>query len=462
MKPKTIYLALGTNLGDRANNLHHALEALRLEFTLNLISPCYETEPLYVLDQPRFYNLVCQAVTTLSPLDVLHTIKRLEEELGRESGPRFGPRLIDIDLLFYSDLIFQSPELTLPHPRLHERAFVLVPLADIGPNLIHPKLGLTISELCEQLDNIDQLVRKKEGLDLIHPGSLTIGSTTFEWGTQTYLMGILNITPDSFSGDGLMQENQDWVQATMAQAQAQIAAGVHILDIGGESTRPGAASVSVEEELRRVIPVIRSLADIVNVPISIDTYKAEVARQALAAGATMVNDVWGLQRDPLMARVVAEANAALVVMHNRSQYRDFAQDAQLGGRYVDVTYEDLIQNVLGGLQKSVNLALAAGVRAESIIVDPGIGFGKTVQQNLELIDRLSELKVLNYPLLVGPSRKSFIGYTLNLAPDQRIEGTAASVTLAIDRGADIVRVHDVASMMRVAQLTDAIVRRRSP
>jgi dihydropteroate synthase len=229
--------------------------------------------------------------------------------------------------------------------------------------------------------------------------------------------------------------------------------------VGGESTRPGSRPTSAEEELRRVLPVIRALADVVNVPISIDTYKAEVARQAVAAGATLVNDVWGLRMDPDVARVVAGTGAALILMHNRSKPKDAVQEARLGGRYVGVAYTDLLDDILHELRESVEMALAAGVAPEKIIVDPGIGFGKTVEQNLELLDRLGELKALGYPILAGPSRKSFVGYTLNLPPDQRLEGTAAAVALAIDRGADIVRVHDVAAMTRVARFSDAVVRR---
>lgn len=291
---------------------------------------------------------------------------------------------------------------------------------------------------------------------------LTIGSATFDWGRQTYLMGILNLTPDSFSGDGLIKEGGDWIAAAVAQAQAQVAEGAHILDVGGESTRPGSRPTSAEEELRRVLPVIRALAsgaNAVNVPISIDTYKSEVARQAVAAGASIVNDVWGLRMDPDVARVVAGTGAALVLMHNRSKPKDAVQEAQLGGRYIGVAYKDLLGDIINELRESVEMALAAGVPPEKIIVDPGIGFGKTVEQNLELLDRLGELKALGYPILAGPSRKSFVGYTLNLPPDQRLEGTAAAVALAIDRGADIVRVHDVAAMTRVARFSDAVVRR---
>lgn len=289
--------------------------------------------------------------------------------------------------------------------------------------------------------------------------SLTIGATTFHWGQRTYLMGVLNITPDSFSGDGLLSQ-PGWVAAAVAQAHAQVSAGADILDIGGESTRPGSMPVPLDEELRRVLPVIRALAGGgITVPLSIDTSKAEVARQAVAAGATIINDVWGFQRDPAMAAVAAETGAAVVLMHNRSQPQQAVQEAGLGGRYVGVHYTDLIPDIARALQASIDRALAAGVAHERIIIDPGIGFGKTVEQNLALIDQLDALQQLGYPILVGPSRKSFTGYGLQLPPDQRLEGTAAAVALAIDRGAAIVRVHDVAAMRRVATLADAITRR---
>lgn len=287
---------------------------------------------------------------------------------------------------------------------------------------------------------------------------LTIGRSVFDWGRRTYLMGILNVTPDSFSGDGLLAQT-DWVAAAVAQATAQIAAGADIVDVGGESTRPGSPPTSADEELRRVIPVIRALAAVTDVPISIDTSKAQVARQALAAGAVIINDVWGFRLDPAMAQVAAESGAAVVLMHNRSRPQEAIQDARLGGRYVGVHYDDLMQEIARELAESITLALAAGVAPAQVMIDPGLGFGKTVEQNLELIDRLGELRQLGYPLLVGPSRKSFTGAALQLPVDQRLEGTAAAVALAIDRGADIVRVHDVAAMRRVAALADAITRR---
>jgi dihydropteroate synthase len=273
-------------------------------------------------------------------------------------------------------------------------------------------------------------------------------------------MGVINVTPDSFSGDGLARSTQgDPVEAALAQARAYAAAGADILDVGGESTRPGSAPVSEAEELARAIPAVRAIAAELDVILSIDTYKAQVAAAALDAGADWVNDVWGLRGDPELAQVAAEHAAPVILMHNRSRPADAELQARLGGRYIGVKYDDLVADVRRELLESVALALAAGIPDERIILDPGIGFGKTVEQNLELVDRLGEIRALGYPLLLGASRKGFIGYTLDLPVDQRVEGTAAAVAVGIARGADIVRVHDVAAMVRVARMTDAIVRR---
>ncbi len=289
-------------------------------------------------------------------------------------------------------------------------------------------------------------------------------------------MGILNLTPDSFSGDGLLevatseagdsteggQESEKFtVQRALQQARQFLAAGVDILDVGGESTRPGAKTVSVDEELRRVLPVVRALANEQDALISVDTYKASVADAALKAGAHIINDIWGLQADPLLAEIVARARAPIVMMHNRSSWAQAEIKDRLGGRYIGAPYTDLINDIRQDLLESVRLAKQAGIADDSIILDPGIGFGKTVEQNLELVDRLGEIRNLGYPVLSGPSRKSFIGFTLDQPIGQRLEGTAAAVAISIARGADIVRVHDVAFMHRVARMTDAIVRKRS-
>jgi dihydropteroate synthase len=289
---------------------------------------------------------------------------------------------------------------------------------------------------------------------------MKIGPKIFDWGARTYVMGILNVTPDSFSGDGLLASGSPPGDA-IEQAGRFLAAGADILDVGGESTRPGAQNVSADEELARVLPVIRGLAQrFPQAVISIDSYKAVVAQEALEAGAHLVNDVWGLRADPAMASVVARRKVPVILMHNRSKAANAQVQEQLGARYVGMEYRDLIEDVKAELMESVRLARAAGIRDEHIILDPGIGFGKTVEQNLELLNRLQEIRALGFPVLLGPSRKSFIGYTLDLPPDQRAEGTAAAVAVGIVRGADIVRVHDVETMTRVAKMTDAIVRHK--
>lgn len=297
------------------------------------------------------------------------------------------------------------------------------------------------------------------------PAQLTLASKTLAWGQRTYVMGILNITPDSFSGDGLLEDEGahphtgDDLGQILQQARAFAAAGADMLDVGGESTRPGSQPVSAEDEIARVLPVIRALSEEFDLLISVDTYKSEVADAALEAGAHLVNDVWGFKADPDLAGVVARHHVPAILMHNRSSWAHAEIRESLGGRYVGVPYDDLLQDIKSELLESVDIAHQAGIPDEHIILDPGIGFGKTVEQNLELLDRTDEIRQLGYPVLIGPSRKSFIGYTLDLPPDQRLEGTAAALAVGIVRGADIVRVHDVPFMSRLVRMTDAIVRR---
>lgn len=274
------------------------------------------------------------------------------------------------------------------------------------------------------------------------PGVMRCGGWEFRWGERTYVMGIINVTPDSFSGDGLGND----VESAVAQGKRFVVEGADILDVGGESTRPNSEPVSAEEELRRVVPVVERLAAEALVPVSVDTYRYEVAQRALAAGARIINDIWGLERDVRLADLAAEHGALIVLMSNQR------------GR----PCPDIVPEVIAGLKKSMALALDRGVPRQNIIVDPGIGFGKTLEQNLEIVRRLDEFKCLKRPILIGTSRKSMIGLVLDLPPDQRLEGTAATVAISIAKGADIVRVHDVAQMVRVCRMSDAVVRGRRP
>ncbi len=288
--------------------------------------------------------------------------------------------------------------------------------------------------------------------------SLQIGSFTFNWGSRTYVMGILNVTPDSFSGDGIIAKG-DAVETAIEQAKNFLANGADILDVGGESTRPGSAPVNADEEMERVIPVIQALNK--NFPkaiISIDTYKAKVAKEAVHAGAHIINDVWGLRADDDLALVAAKYKTPVILMHNRSNPASVEVREKFGNAYKGAEYENLIADVKRELMDSAALARKSGIAESNIVLDPGVGFGKTREHNLELINRLGEIRELGYPILLGTSRKSFIGFTLDLPADQRLEGTAATVAVGISRGADIIRVHDVKEMARVAKMTDVIVR----
>ena len=274
-------------------------------------------------------------------------------------------------------------------------------------------------------------------------GITRIGNRDFVWGSRTFVMGVINLTPDSFSGDGIGGN----VEVAVRMALRFQEEGADLIDVGGESTRPpamygGSKPISDEEELARVVPVIEALKQEIDVPISVDTYKAGVAAEAVNAGASIINDVWGFRRDPDMAGVAARSGVPVVLMHNQDHTR----------------YDDLVPDIISELRKMTDNAVSAGVKPENIVLDPGMGFGKTAEHNLEILRRLEELAVLGRPLLIGMSRKSTIGHVLGLPVEERLEGTAATVALSIAGGADIVRVHDVKEMVRVARMSDAIVR----
>ncbi len=269
---------------------------------------------------------------------------------------------------------------------------------------------------------------------------------TLDFTEKTYIMGILNVTPDSFSDGGLYLDRN----AAVDRALQMVEEGADIIDVGGESTRPGAEPVSLDEELKRTIPIIEAIADKVDVPISIDTYKSEVAKRAIEAGASIVNDISGLRFDPQMAPLVAEYDVGVIVMHIKGTPRDMQKNPE---------YEDLFGEIIGYLRESMALARAHGVPEERIVIDPGIGFGKKPEHNLQIINQLERFRVLSRPILMGVSRKSFIGLILDGAPpSERLEGTASAVAISVMKGANIVRVHDVKEMAKVVRVADAIRR----
>ncbi len=293
-------------------------------------------------------------------------------------------------------------------------------------------ISADIEEALNRYNNHHWMNSSKENI-------LKLGEKTFKLGDKTLVMGILNVTPDSFS-DGGKFDNLD---NALEQARRMVQQGIDILDIGGESTRPNHQAVSEQEEMERVFPVLEKILKELDVPISIDTYKASVAEEALKMGAHMLNDVWGLKEDPRLASVAARHEVPLCIMHNRKVHQ----------------YQDLMKDIVFDLKESVNLALDAGVKNENIILDPGIGFAKNLEENLEVMRHLEEITAMGYPVLLGTSRKSMIGKVLDLPAQARLEGTAATVTLGIAKGVDIVRVHDIKYMKRVVDMTDAMVRR---
>lgn len=279
-----------------------------------------------------------------------------------------------------------------------------------------------------------------------------------DWGKRTYIMGILNLTPDSFSGDSIMQQ-KDPVQYAVDQARQFVQDGADILDLGAESSRPGSTPVSAEEERKRLLPVIKAIKQ-ENIPalLSVDTYKAEIADLCLGMGVDWINDIWGFQKDSALAQVAASHGTPVVLMHNRSKAGAVEVNSRLGASYDAGEYDHFMEDLIKDLEAISQTAMDAGVAREKIILDPGIGFGKTVAQNLRIIHCLGQIKSLGFPVLVGPSRKSFIGRVLDLPVEERTEGTAAAVAIAIQHGADIVRVHDVKHIARTAKMADAIVR----
>ncbi|PIA17345.1 Dihydropteroate synthase [Coemansia reversa NRRL 1564] len=445
------YIALGTNIGDRLQNLHQALDRLNTDLPMSHVAETsflYETAPMYVADQPLFLNAACLVKTRLGPLELLDGLQRIEAAMGRDYGMyRNGPRVIDLDILFYDELVMRTERLTIPHALLHERRFQLGPLCDIDHDLMHHRLGKTTAALHRHLTTHSDV-----------PNDIVRRDTVF--------MGILNCTPDSFSDGGCYTS----LDAAVEHARELVRCGADIIDIGGQSTRPGATQVGVDEEISRVVPVVSRLRDEgIEVPISVDTFYADVAAASLDAGADIINDVTGGYFDPAMLPLVAKRQCPYVLMHMRgspstmtsmNDYSEYCGDVVRGTRYE--------------LAQRVRAALDHGVPRWNIILDPGIGFAKEGAQNFEILRRLPELtakreegfvdedlpvELVNYPVLVGSSRKRFIGSATGRSDAKdRVWGTAATVTAAVQGHASIVRVHDIPEMVDVARVSDRIYR----
>lgn len=492
-------IALGSNVGDRFGNIEAAVKLLSEAEGCRLVdtSFLYETEPKYFVDQPRFINGACRIATRLDPQSLLTLCQSIEKGIGRNKNgvPIKGPRAIDLDILFYDRLELNTPDLIIPHPGIAEREFVLKPLIDILPDYRHPNSSRTVSQLHSILVNSEGYVQEEMRRVLPVAG--------WHWGVKTYVMGIINATPDSFSDGG----DHVQVQDALRMAKAMVEEGVDVLDVGGMSTAPNAKEITEEEEVMRVVPVIRAIRDSgINVPISIDTFRAGVAEASLEAGANIINDVSAGVRDPTIFAVARRRACPIILMHMRGDSATMNGLSQYAGG-------DVVGTVRRELEGRIEAALREGVRRWNIILDPGIGFAKNAEGNLKLLRGLAKLRnggaggphsslshsisrssspppsssarprssqevspnasafepssdslrpnyaLRAFPLLVGPSRKRFLGtITGRTNAKDRMAGTAAACTASILAGADVIRVHDVKEMVDVAKTADAIAR----
>ncbi|XP_057493408.1 folate synthesis bifunctional protein, mitochondrial-like isoform X2 [Actinidia eriantha] len=427
----------------------------------------YETEPAYVTDQPLFLNSAVRGVTKLGPHELLGVLKKIEKDLGRTAGIRYGPRTIDLDILFYGNYKIHSETLTVPHERIWERPFVVAPLTDLIGSSVdsdtvacwHALSGHSggLFESWEKLGG-DSLIGK-DGLRRVLP----VGNRLWDWLSRTSVMGILNLTPDSFSDGGKFQS----VEAAVSQVRSMISDGADIIDLGAQSTRPIASRISVEEELDRLIPVLEAVQKMPEVEgklLSVDTFYSEVASEAVGKGAHIVNDVSGGQLDSKMLSVVAGLKVPYVAMHMRGDPSTMQNSENL-------QYDNVCKQVASELYSRVRAAELLGIPAWRIVIDPGIGFSKNTEHNLDILTGLSTIRaemarkslgLSHAPIMIGPSRKKFLGdVCARPVAVERDSATVASVTAGVLGGANIVRVHNIRENMDAVKLCDAMLKRRS-
>ena len=450
-----VYVAVGSNLGDRFGNIQKALDLLcnnknNPSIALKRTSFLHETAPMYVTDQPAFLNGAVELETDLAPSDLLARLKDVEKRVGRDlqSGVRYGPRTVDLDIILYDNaVVVDTDELSVPHPRMQEREFVLVPLVEVaGPDLTHPVLQKTAGNLLSDL--LRNLDRSAVRVLPLPRGRLL----RFD---QTIIMGVLNVTPDSFSDGGRWNGA---ILNAVHRALEMEREGAGIIDIGGESTRPGAKEVDLDEELERTIPVIREIRKESDVPISIDTRHSLIAKEAILAGADMVNDVSGGLHDPDMLPTVSRLGVPMILMHMRGTPETMQKMT---------VYEDVVEEVASAVEERSVAAETLGIHRWQQVVDPGIGFAKDLAGNLSLLGNLAKIRSQsgNLPILLGTSRKGFIGRVSGEeVPEKRDPGTIASnvAALCLDQtaadGCNILRVHNVADTVQAVKVMDAIRR----
>ncbi|XP_020583151.1 LOW QUALITY PROTEIN: folate synthesis bifunctional protein-like [Phalaenopsis equestris] len=463
-----VVIALGSNVGDRIKNFNRALQLMK-ESGIQISSHgcLYESEPAYVTDQPLFLNSAVRGTTRFGPFELLKVLKQIEKQLGRTDGIRYGPRPIDLDILFYGSHRFESEILTIPHERIWERPFVLAPLIDLlGTNsnrdieAIWNSFSGCNGGIFEQWQQVGgEISIEREGLRRVMP----IGTQLWDWMKRTHVMGVLNLTPDSFSDGGKFYE----VPSAVSHIKQLISEGADIIDIGAQSTRPFARRLSASEELRRLlIPVLDSVMQIPEIEgklLSVDTFYAEVAYEAVKRGVHIVNDVSGGQLDPDILAVVGELEVPFIIMHMRGDPCTMQSEENL-------QYEDVCEEVASELYACVSKAELSGIPMWRIIVDPGIGFAKQKEHNLDILMNLPSIRkeigkrslgASRAPLMVGPSRKRFLGDICGrVDAAERDPATIAVATAAILGGANIIRVHNVKDMLDAAKVCDALRKRK--
>lgn len=431
------YIAIGSNIEPRERHVATAINEIRKNFKIEKISNIYESKAWGVTDQGDFLNFCIEIKTDLNATDLLLKLQEIENKIGKIKRKHWGPREIDLDILFFNDEVIDDGNLKVPHPYIQERSFVLKPLKDIAPNFIHTKLNKTILELESKVDDSDLEIYKPIFRDL-------------ELVKDTLIMGIVNLTTDSFSNDGLLK-NENYLNSLKEKVKEQLENGANIIDIGAESTKPGFKEVSQEDEEQIIVSAIKEIRKNYNCTISVDTRNYKTAESAIKNGANIINFVSGIN-DEKMFRVAASYDVPIVLMHNTSSL------AKTNGEYFyDSSHKNVFVEVFKNLLELTNNAIKCGVSKEKIIIDPGIGFGKTVNENIELIRELHKLKELKLPILMGASRKSFIGKSLNLDVSERLEATIAVNTISQMYGAKILRVHDVKEASRASLITDIVL-----
>ncbi|KAK7562968.1 folic acid synthesis protein-like protein [Phyllosticta paracitricarpa] len=464
------FIALGSNMGDRISTIEKACRAMESHGDIRILrtSNLWETEPMYVEDQDKFLNGACEIETTLNPIQLLDRLQDIEIRLERNKTIDKGPRTIDLDILLYGNTCVSEPRLTIPHPLMREREFVLRPLCEMIPDAVLPGAGP--ESLSRYLAKLEP--RSSEAISTVTPLSPTLPPImALRRDRPTYVMAILNMTPDSFSDGGALQSNGPTshpegdgahfsadANAVKRTVSETVGAGCTILDVGGQSTRPGAPEVSEAEEVRRVlsaIDLIRSMRLAAKAAISVDTYRASVAERAIQAGAHIVNDVSSGTMDPKLLPTVAKLGCTICLMHMRGTPQTMSSLTE---------YKDgIVAGVAEELKERIRIAEAAGIRRWRIILDPGFGFAKTLEQNLELLRRFNELRAWpgleGFPWLIGTSRKRFIATASGVSNIRaRDEPTIVTTAAAIQGGADIVRLHPSDGMMAPVRMADAIWR----